>query len=262
MALSKVKPQIVLLFGVVVGFLFGNYNSKTSSEVNQTEINVAKFVGLSGVKLQQSDSAKPTGISGYMNHPECPHGYTEEDFRKQNSGKLPARNWTYGPKGICENDDAKNCLASFIPVKELPTIFTATPAKFGACSVRKSMSRIMRQIACMLTNPLNYLLLGWDLIDSAFGTECSNFPNTEIYSLYKGEELGWTKENGWVYTMVTKEPVDRFLSGYLYQCVMKWYSRLWLQTRLLWLWSKCNLFLRSCNTELAQNGSKWRSYGF
>ncbi|KAI6185806.1 hypothetical protein M3Y98_00064400 [Aphelenchoides besseyi] len=152
--------------------------------------------------LQGDTKTSQSTTTGYMRRPECAQGFTEQDFLEQNSNKLPERNWTYGSNGICEGDDAENCLASFLQVEEIPIIYTATPAKFATCTVRKSMSRIMRQIACMLTNPLNYLLLGHDLVDSALRPGCLHFPNTEIYNLSKSEELGWTKENGWVYTMV------------------------------------------------------------
>ncbi|KAI6212633.1 hypothetical protein M3Y94_00049300 [Aphelenchoides besseyi] len=174
-------------------------------------------------KIQEND----TGTS--IIRPECPpDDFTEEKIRELNSDKLPVRNWTYGLDGICEGDDAKNCLESFIKLKEESNIYvkinipesTATPAKFAFCTVRKSMSRILKQLSCMLTNPLNYLLAGHDLVDSALTPGCLHFPNTTIHHVSEGEKLGWTKENGWIYILITREPIDRFISGYLHQCVL------------------------------------------
>ncbi|KAI6185857.1 hypothetical protein M3Y98_00069900 [Aphelenchoides besseyi] len=41
---------------------------------------------------------------------------------------------------------------------------------------------------------------------------CLHFPNTTIHHVSEGEKLGWTKENGWVYILITREPIDRFIS--------------------------------------------------
>ncbi|KAI6198831.1 hypothetical protein M3Y96_00561100 [Aphelenchoides besseyi] len=47
---------------------------------------------------------------------------------------------------------------------------------------------------------------------------CLHFPNTTIHHVSEGEKLGWTKENGWsTFWFITREPIDRFISGYLHQ---------------------------------------------
>ncbi|KAI6198832.1 hypothetical protein M3Y96_00561200 [Aphelenchoides besseyi] len=128
----------------------------TQIQQNGTTASINGFIDLI-TSVSTSPHWNAYNQTGCLVRPECPpNGFTEEKIRELNSDKLPVRNWAYGSDGICEGGDAKNCLQSFIKLKEEPNIYveiTATPAKFASCTVRKSMSRILKQLSCMLTNP-------------------------------------------------------------------------------------------------------------
>ncbi|KAI6234860.1 hypothetical protein M3Y99_00749300 [Aphelenchoides fujianensis] len=145
--------------------------------------------------------------------------FTERAIIAANNDELPKSEWLEGSKGgICEGEDAPNCLPKFAKLREMTRIYYTTKAKIGVCSVRKSMSRVMKSLTCLLNDPLGFLLSGRDLITDASSEGCK--AEREISNMTKCEQNGWTAANGWQYVMVVRDPVDRFLSGWLHMCVV------------------------------------------
>ncbi|KAI6233531.1 hypothetical protein M3Y99_00902400 [Aphelenchoides fujianensis] len=147
-------------------------------------------------------------------------GFSEAAIVAANSDMLPKSEWSGNfTSGLCEGAHVPKCLPGFVRLKEGPRIYTAPAIRLGSCTVRKSMSRVMKSLVCLLNDPLGFLLAGRDLIadalDQSFG-RCEK----RLRSLLQAERKGWTNEAGWRFVMVVREPVERFLSGWLHQCVM------------------------------------------
>ncbi|KAI6174831.1 hypothetical protein M3Y97_00965100 [Aphelenchoides bicaudatus] len=82
------------------------------------------------------------------------------------------------------------------------------------------MSRVFKQLACLLNNPTKFFNTQKDLIKDAFQSRCSENEKNLFHStksLSKARKV--SVENGWKFVMIVREPLERFVSGYVYTCL-------------------------------------------
>ncbi|KAI6181959.1 hypothetical protein M3Y99_01969800 [Aphelenchoides fujianensis] len=113
-------------------------------------------------------------------------GFEEADIIRLNSHPLPKKNWTYGPAdGICKGENRKEC--------------TARPLKTAFCMVHKTASAVMHMMA-----------RGY----------CKRSASNVIrgVKLQQLDENMSTDRHEWAYVSVVRDPLERFLSGYIHLC--------------------------------------------
>ncbi|KAI6233519.1 hypothetical protein M3Y99_00901100 [Aphelenchoides fujianensis] len=150
-------------------------------------------------------------------------GFEEADIVRLNSHPLPRRTWTYSRKnGICRGENQRPCVRGFAHFHKGPVLFTARPLKTAFCMVHKAASTVMRTLACLLDDPLAFFFNEMDLIRDAFDkSHCTSFgPNViQEVKLRKLDRNMSTERHEWAFVSVVREPLDRFLSGYIHLCL-------------------------------------------
>ncbi|KAI6174817.1 hypothetical protein M3Y97_00963600 [Aphelenchoides bicaudatus] len=126
--------------------------------------------------------------------------------------------WPYiDSSEVCAGENSKNC---FPPLPENPDrlqLYTSRTSKTAICTVRKSSSRISISISCMLDDPLKFFYGKQDLIENVFESFCQT--SNRHRSIKSAEKAGVTNKNGWKLAMVIREPLERFVSGFLHLCM-------------------------------------------
>ncbi|KAL6732170.1 hypothetical protein Aduo_002959 [Ancylostoma duodenale] len=91
--------------------------------------------------------------------------------------------------------------------------------KVSTCVVQKSMSTVMTAIFCYLFNEEEFQQAGRELLKETKRTRfCEN--RNEARSMRSLRwQFGIGNDEGWIHTMVTRDPVDRFLSGFVDKCI-------------------------------------------
>ncbi|VDM79365.1 unnamed protein product [Strongylus vulgaris] len=113
-----------------------------------------------------------------------------------NSDPLPNRTDTRSANEMCGNHSVLFCIP---PLKNFEAEFRIAPRyKISTCVVQKSMSTVMTAIFCLLFDEDGFRQSGRELLK---------------------ETKRKSNEDGWMHTMVTRDPVDRFLSGFVDKCV-------------------------------------------
>ncbi|KAI6174821.1 hypothetical protein M3Y97_00964000 [Aphelenchoides bicaudatus] len=136
-------------------------------------------------------------------------GFDTQSIINVNSHTLPSRSWTYDSNtGICEGEDAKNCLPGFHDVKLSHEYTLSKATKSIHCVVQKSMSRLFRTLACFLNDPLAFFYEEKDIIKDAYVGKCSLVENP------------WEYGPDWLHAMIIRDPVERFLSGFTHICLL------------------------------------------
>ncbi|KAF8374483.1 hypothetical protein PRIPAC_80912 [Pristionchus pacificus] len=142
-------------------------------------------------------------------------------IRKANSDPLPPRAFTGSALQMCSNKTGDSvCVPKF---KQLETrIRTASNYNLSTCIIQKSMSTVMTAIMCYLHNERNFTEAGRE-----FARECTAVrfcQNKNEFAQVAGVRKEFnirTKEETkkWRFTMITRDPIDRFLSGYVDKCI-------------------------------------------
>ncbi|GMT36963.1 hypothetical protein PFISCL1PPCAC_28260 [Pristionchus fissidentatus] len=142
-------------------------------------------------------------------------------IRKANSDPLPQRIFKGNAKEMCSGKKGEEfCIPKF---KQLETrIRVANNYKLMTCIIQKSMSTVMTAIMCYLFNENEFTAAGRE-----FARECTavrfcqgknEFP--QVLGVRKGYNISTKAETKkWKFTMITRDPVDRFLSGYVDKCI-------------------------------------------
>ncbi|EYC45062.1 hypothetical protein Y032_0440g1508 [Ancylostoma ceylanicum] len=91
--------------------------------------------------------------------------------------------------------------------------------KLSTCVVQKSMSTVMTAIFCYLFDEDGFQQAGRELLKETKRTRfCEN--RNEARSMRSLRwHFGIRKEDDWIHTMVTRDPVDRFLFGFVDKCI-------------------------------------------
>ncbi|CAJ0933803.1 unnamed protein product, partial [Mesorhabditis belari] len=134
---------------------------------------------------------------------------------------LPAP--SYNPNEIsqiCKRSADKEdltCIPGFIPFEAKYVI--SPRYKIATCSIQKSMSTVMRGIMCYLFNETRFKDAGRQILKETHGVRfCAN-KNEYTSSNQKRAKFNLTGD--WRLLMISRDPVDRFLSGFLDKCIRK-----------------------------------------
>ncbi|KAI6171419.1 hypothetical protein M3Y97_01042300 [Aphelenchoides bicaudatus] len=175
----------------------------------------------------EDDSKESSNGQEILARNPCPlEGFDSESIIKNNSRTFPHRSWTYDLKtGICVGDDANNCLPGFAQQPQSRQYVLAKPTKSIHCVVQKSMSRIFKTLASFLNDPLEFFLSGKDIIEDVFDRR-----------RYGGDV--WTFPSDWQHVMIVRDPIERFLSGYIHFC-------------LAGKRGTCSRYCNNCGTDIA-----------
>ncbi|WKY07953.1 hypothetical protein Q1695_007447 [Nippostrongylus brasiliensis] len=140
-----------------------------------------------------------------------------ELVRLKNSDPLPARIFPgKNAHEICGYKD-NGCIRPFANIR--PLIVTAPNHRLMSCVVQKSMSSVMLATMCYLLRGEAFVKAGRSLLLDlgAFGfcENLNNFWSTKDMLL----KLNINDPHDMRFTMVTRDPVDRFLSGFIDRCL-------------------------------------------
>lgn len=102
------------------------------------------------------------------------------------------------------------------------------------------MSLVLKRLSCFFEDPLKFLIKGGDLLDDSNNTPCDAYyyPSNRYGTITEGlKRFNISHDKGWKYVMVIRDPVERFLSGYLHFC---YYGLL----------DKCDRFCNNCGANM------------
>ncbi|KAI6203839.1 hypothetical protein M3Y94_00603100 [Aphelenchoides besseyi] len=143
-----------------------------------------------------------------------------ELFQRQNSYPLPQTSAfsTTNSSTICKGDDEHRCLPKFLNLETRMRV--ASRYKLSACLIQKSLSTVISAVMCYLTNETAF-----EKADRTFRTEYAKDQfckkANEVNDVNKSMQL--EAENSiaknWMLLAVVRDPVDRFLSGYVDKCI-------------------------------------------
>ncbi|XGW26059.1 hypothetical protein V3C99_007012, partial [Haemonchus contortus] len=142
-----------------------------------------------------------------------------EKIQTKNSDPLPNRTFV-GFTGVemCESGRAQ-CVQAFAKIR--PLIVTAPNHHLMSCIVQKSMSTVMSAIFCFLIREKEFVDAGRSILREYADIRLCEGKN-EFKSVKDMEERLYLRRrdlDNWRFTMVTREPVDRFLSGFIDRCI-------------------------------------------
>ncbi|KJH42499.1 hypothetical protein DICVIV_11508 [Dictyocaulus viviparus] len=119
---------------------------------------------------------------------------------------------------MCESG-LGNCLRPFARIQ--PLIVTAPKYRLLSCMVQKTMSTVMSAILCFLIREKEFMEAGRSILREYPDIRLCGGRN-EFHSMDKMREtyhLSNDDLNEWKFTVITREPVDRFLSGFIDRCI-------------------------------------------
>ncbi|PIO61199.1 hypothetical protein TELCIR_17286 [Teladorsagia circumcincta] len=151
------------------------------------------------------------------------HGQYEldnlEQIRLKNSDPLPNRTFTgVGAAEMCESGQAQ-CVQPFAKIR--PLIVTSPNHHLMSCLIQKSMSTVMSAIFCFLVREKEFIDAGRSILREYPDIRLCEGKNEfkSVKDMQKGLHLQGRQFDKWHFTMVTREPVDRFLSGFIDRCI-------------------------------------------
>ncbi|KAI6174788.1 hypothetical protein M3Y97_00960200 [Aphelenchoides bicaudatus] len=139
-----------------------------------------------------------------------------ELFQQMNRDPLPTVSafGTTDANKICKGDDASRCLPKFLNLES--RMRTAAQYKLAVCVIQKSMSTLLAATMCYLHNETSFVSAG-----RSFRHEYSNdrlcLKENEFDSVKKA--IGGNDTTDWTLLTAVREPIDRFLSGYVDKCI-------------------------------------------
>ncbi|VDO38641.1 unnamed protein product [Haemonchus placei] len=144
-----------------------------------------------------------------------------EKIQTKNSDPLPNRTFVgFTGTEMCESGRAQ-CVQAFAKIR--PLIVTAPNHHLMSCIVQKSMSTVMSAIFCFLIREKEFVDAGRSILREYADIRLCEGKN-EFKSVKDMEERLYLRRNdlnNWRFTMVTREPVDRFLSGFIDRCIRR-----------------------------------------
>ncbi|EYC15896.1 hypothetical protein Y032_0035g3033 [Ancylostoma ceylanicum] len=134
-----------------------------------------------------------------------------------NSDPLPNRTNSWSADEMCAHSSDFYCIPA---LRNFETELRVAPKyKVSTCVVQKSMSTVMTAIFCYLFDEDGFQQAGRELLKEIKRTRfCEN--RNEARSMRSLRwHFGIRNEDDWIHTMVTRDPVDRFLSGFVDKCI-------------------------------------------
>ncbi|CAD5233043.1 unnamed protein product [Bursaphelenchus xylophilus] len=120
-------------------------------------------------------------------------------------------------EGICQGLDAKNCVKPFKTIEsDFQYYWTLKPKKTLMCTIPKTSSQLMTAIMCLLNDELGFFYSGKEMFGNYYGPACSKH---RVKSVEHAVQIHGPEVNEWTKLTVVREPIDRFLSGFVFACV-------------------------------------------
>ncbi|UMM41150.1 hypothetical protein L5515_017536 [Caenorhabditis briggsae] len=139
-----------------------------------------------------------------------------DEIIEQNTDTIQPRVLNGSAHEFCNNTD--HCIRPFM--RHETRYRVAPDYKMAHCVVHKSMSTVITGIMCYLYNRNYYLKVDkqmnmseWDKAALCRGDNTFR----HLKSLQKKYNVSQT--GGWSYSMITRDPIDRFVSGYVDRCI-------------------------------------------
>ncbi|EYC33751.1 hypothetical protein Y032_0002g967 [Ancylostoma ceylanicum] len=142
-----------------------------------------------------------------------------ERIKEKNSDPLPHRKFTgLSAAEMCETGRG-DCVAPFARIR--PLIVTAPNHHLMSCIIQKSMSTVMSAIFCFLIRERDFVDAGRSILREYADIRLCEGRNEfkSVDSMRRGLRLRTQDLARWRFTVVTREPVDRFLSGFIDRCI-------------------------------------------
>ncbi|ETN84219.1 hypothetical protein NECAME_06963 [Necator americanus] len=140
--------------------------------------------------------------------------------KANNSHQLPSRQFAgRTAEQMCESNTEAECVQAFARIR--PLIVTAPNYRLMSCINQKSMSTVMSGIFCYLYKEKEFISGGRNILRELSDIVLCQGENT--YKTVDGmlQILNIANASDWKFTMVTRDPVDRFLSGYIDRCLRR-----------------------------------------
>lgn len=93
---------------------------------------------------------------------------------------------------------------------------TAPNLRLGACVIQKCLSTTISSILCFLRNETAFRLAGRSFV-SEYAADQFCPKADEAGSVQEAKQKGGGGE--WTFFVVVRDPIDRFLSGYVDKCI-------------------------------------------
>ncbi|KHJ82754.1 hypothetical protein OESDEN_17551 [Oesophagostomum dentatum] len=108
---------------------------------------------------------------------------------------------------------------------------TAPNHRMMTCLIQKSMSTVMSAIFCFLIREKEFVDAGRSILREYSDIRMCEGKNEfkSMNAMLRGLHMRVHDLNRWRFTVVTREPVDRFLSGFIDRCIRRglhWTSKL------------------------------------
>ncbi|CAJ0604447.1 unnamed protein product [Cylicocyclus nassatus] len=140
-----------------------------------------------------------------------------DNIKANNSDKLPPRKFTGKTAYTMCRSGAGNCVQRYARI--FPFLVAAPKYKLMACLIQKSMATVMSAIMCYLFREKEFISHGRSILsefaNNNFCEKKNKHGDVEGMKIH----LNITDLSAWKFIMVTREPVDRFLSGFLDRCI-------------------------------------------
>ncbi|CAJ0606458.1 unnamed protein product [Cylicocyclus nassatus] len=142
-----------------------------------------------------------------------------EVVKKFNSDALPNRTDTRTADEMCSNYSDYQCIPPLRIFEAKFRVRIAPKYKISTCLIQKCMSTVMQAIFCFLSDEDGFRQSGRKFFsESQHMRSCANH-----FKAPSMQNLLWRiyehNEDGWMHTMVIRDPVDRFLSGFIDKCI-------------------------------------------
>ncbi|XGW26058.1 hypothetical protein V3C99_007011, partial [Haemonchus contortus] len=142
-----------------------------------------------------------------------------EEIQRMNSDELPNRLFAgLSAAQMCQ-PRRNECVQPFAKIR--PLIVTAPNHNLMSCLIQKSMSTVMSAIFCYLLREKEFIDAGRSILreypDIRFCEGKNEFKS--VMAMERGLQSDGPQFDKWKFTMVTREPVDRFLSGFIDRCI-------------------------------------------
>ncbi|KHJ85315.1 hypothetical protein OESDEN_14962, partial [Oesophagostomum dentatum] len=140
-------------------------------------------------------------------------------IRENNSDILPGRKFAgLSAAEMCESGKA-DCVTPFAKIR--PLIVTAPNHHMMSCIIQKSMSTVMSAIFCFLIREKEFVDAGRSILREYADIRLCEGRNEfkSVKAMQRGLRIRDEDLDMWRFTVVTREPVDRFLSGFIDRCI-------------------------------------------